>query len=1243
MIPRAWLAQRTAGVTLAAVSSLGPGDELRAGAADFFGNQRFQLRECLGAGSYGVVYEAYDRVRDTTVALKVLRHLGPDALFYFKKEFRSVADLQHPNLVRYGELFEERGRWFMTMELVEGQPLMQWVRAGRRAPVSGRESEPCFVESRVRSMLVQMGRGLVALHATGAVHRDVKPSNLRVTPDGRVVLLDFGLVLEPGAHESARLPRVGTMAHMAPEQGLGREVGPPADWYSLGSVLYECLTGRHPYVGEALDVLHQKQTRDPDPPSNLAPGVPPDLDEVCMGLLARTPTDRSAGIDALLEMLTREQNSSDIPSTRPRDGRLFVGRQRELEQLMELMASVEERQLAVAYLYGESGVGKTALLTELSRRLTQQWPEAVQLRGRCYERETVPYKAFDGIVDALARHLRYLPAQEAEALMPRHVGHLSRVFPVMGRVPAIQAASSAGSRSADTMTLRKQAFAALRELLGRIAERQPLVLTIDDAHWADEDSLLLMHELLSPPRAPAMLLVCTGRARPVPSDPVGRAMVSLLDMADQSMRLRLGALSPAEARAVAEALLRDAGAPTSMAGNVARESAGLPVFIDALVRHARRGEQAPSLDGALSAALADLPDDARRLLDVLAVAGAPVPWDALGRASGLKPGVFASAVDRLRLARWVQVRRDDGPRELECIHGRVRVLSLARLSDDGVRQLHAALAEALGRGGGDPEAVAQHWAEAGDSERAFRYANRAAQAAERALALGRAAQLYRLASAHCPEGKERLSLDSRLARVLALDGRAREAADLYTELAGRLPPGLHAQQLRYEAARMWFDCGELQEGHRVCVDLLQELGERLPRTRGAAWRSLLVNNVRLWSRGLRHDARRAEDLDPRDILRVDVLWTMTVGMILLDEVRSADIQARHVLQALDLGEPYRASRALAMQAWFVRGALRGRDIQQSAELKLARDLAAECDNPHAQIFVELVDGVSAYLSGHFNEAAALTARAEQRLREDSCGTVFERGNAQLFSALCAQVLGQWPALIRRVPDLVREADGRQDMHNAAVLRLRLLYFVHLLKGEPEEARSELRRAVEQAPGQPMTMHALNQMCSQADIDLYLGDPNAHARIQERWNSLERSMVLRTQVLRSRALHARARAALCSAYRLEHQRSKLLALARKDAAQLSRERLAYCQAHARLIEAAAAEVAEQRERAIGLYGEAVVLSEEAEMPQYAEAARRRQGLLIGGEEGARAIGQAESRLRASGAAVPARIAAVLVGF
>jgi serine/threonine protein kinase len=232
--------------------------------------ERFDVRACVGEGAVGIVYDAFDRERGTRVAVKTLRTVSAELLLSLKNEFRSVQDLQHPNLVSLGELFEARGTWFFTMEFVEGTDLVRHARPGdprvpsspppplarmRVVPSSAAEGDAAprtyvLDEARLRDALAQLVRGLCALHAAGKLHRDIKPSNVLVTHEGRVVILDFGLardLLHTG--EARDDGMVGTAAYMAPEQALGEAVGPAADWYSVGAVLYEALTGRPPVRG----------------------------------------------------------------------------------------------------------------------------------------------------------------------------------------------------------------------------------------------------------------------------------------------------------------------------------------------------------------------------------------------------------------------------------------------------------------------------------------------------------------------------------------------------------------------------------------------------------------------------------------------------------------------------------------------------------------------------------------------------------------------------------------------------------------------------------------------------------------------------------------------------------------------------------------------------------------------------------------------------------------------------------
>jgi serine/threonine protein kinase len=277
------------------------------GLAEFRGTERFQLLSRLGEGGMGVVYKALDRQLEARVALKTMRLLSGDAVLRFKNEFRALQDIQHPNLISLGELICEGSQWFFTMELVDGVDFRAWVRGTEDGPDDFSRTTPeeprtdvgtapgmpasrlydpqaasaSFDEARLRAALGQLADGLHALHGAGKVHRDIKPSNILVTFEGRVVVLDFGLATDVAARELSDPHAVGTVDYMAPEQAAARPVGPEADWYSVGVLLYEALTGRLPFVGAPLQVMMDKQEREPPPPSALVAGVPEDLDRLC--------------------------------------------------------------------------------------------------------------------------------------------------------------------------------------------------------------------------------------------------------------------------------------------------------------------------------------------------------------------------------------------------------------------------------------------------------------------------------------------------------------------------------------------------------------------------------------------------------------------------------------------------------------------------------------------------------------------------------------------------------------------------------------------------------------------------------------------------------------------------------------------------------------------------------------------------------------------------------------------------
>jgi serine/threonine protein kinase len=329
--------------------------------AEWSGTDRYRVRRCIGTGGVGAVYEAFDAERGVAVAVKKLRHFSPATLYLFKQEFRTLADVHHPNLVRLYELVatEERDVFF-TMELVRGTDIVAHVRPRGETDFGG-----------LRDALRQLVEGVRALHAAGKLHRDIKPSNVLVTPEGRVVLLDFGVATELSRtgdddHEDHQ-PIVGTAAYMAPEQATGAAPTPASDWYGVGALLFEALVGSAPFLGSVAEVLRMKGTVTPPPPSACVQGVPPDLDALCVALLHRTPEMRPAS-EEILRLLGVSRSGSveavRVPAAEVGGAAKLVGRREQLVALREAFEETRDGRSITVNVLGPSGMGKSSLVQQ---------------------------------------------------------------------------------------------------------------------------------------------------------------------------------------------------------------------------------------------------------------------------------------------------------------------------------------------------------------------------------------------------------------------------------------------------------------------------------------------------------------------------------------------------------------------------------------------------------------------------------------------------------------------------------------------------------------------------------------------------------------------------------------------------------------------------------------------------------------------------------------------------------------
>ncbi|MEO8900178.1 MAG: protein kinase [Polyangiaceae bacterium] len=1187
---------------------------------------RFRLIRHLGSGGMGQVFEAVDLETGAHVALKTLHTESPEALLQLKNEFRFLQDVGHRNLVNLLELIEDSGRFFVAMEFVAGVDFLAYVRPGFSAPLAGGLSEtrrlpaptgepasfseadapvprardvaPCDV-LRLRAALGQLARGLCALHDFGKLHRDVKPANILVTPSGRVVLVDFGLATAFAPLSTHRAQHaVGTRAFMAPEQAAGQHVTPASDWFSVGVVLYLALTGELPFNGA--EVERQRVRGDYRPISEACPDAPADLRALCDALLDLDPARRPNGSQVLhrLGLGRGRDGTARVP-----ESTLFVGREEELARLQA--AVLDSRDHAVTTLVvGDSGVGKSTLVREALGRFTTT--ETLVLSGRCYERELVPYKALDGIVDALSHFLLNLSSEQVQRLLPAHAAVLVRVFPVLGRVPSL--ARSEARVTSDPFELRGQAFSALRQLFSAIARSRPVLLYIDDLQWADADSHLLLSDLLSEPASPALCLVVTARppAAGVP-DRIAALTARLADV----RQIALAPLALTDARRLAESVLGRAE-QLDLAHAIAQESAGHPLFVVTLALYASSEGGLPlgalRLDDALWACVQSIPLAARRLLELVAVAGAPLSPALAKLAATADSESYSASTSALRTARLLRTTTDQDDARIEPYHDRVRETVLAHLTPSERRACHQRLADVLessGRAEKDPQGLVRHLEGAGLVERAASQAQRAAARALETLAFDQAAELYRTALrlGTFQPGEVR-ALHLRLAEALTNAGRASEAARAYLVTAAGATPEDRLLYRRLAADHM-LRSGHLEEGLEILSEVLSELGDVLPTQRQALFITLAYR-LRLRFRGLGWQQRPASDVSPSTLQRIDAYHAVGVSLSLIDPIRGGSFEVRALRLALNAGEPRRLAAVLTMEAGY-QGSVGARGLRAGRALIDEVDrIAATQNDPYLTAIPRMIEGLLSVHGGQFALAAA-QLRHVQPLFRDQPGTYFEQAFCHCFWLICLRNRGQLGELQDGFFDWVRDAERRTDRFTEASLRFNLNN-VWLARDEPDEALRDLARVNWVQPQGGYHVQHWYEQHAHAEVALYAGrGREGLAHFRSVLEQLSRSFIMRMRVHRSVAHWLLGRLILAS---FAGARAPVRAL--KELGRLAdtlwREDTDFARTWSLLLAAGVAHQRAQPARARELLGSAIEHAERADLPHCAAAARFRLGQL-----------------------------------
>jgi len=469
---------------------------------------RYEVLGLLGRGGMGVVYKARQLSLDRLVALKFLpEEYASDRVWMerFRREARAASGLNHPHICTIYDTGDFAGQPFISMELIDGRTLDELI--GRR-PAS----------EELARLIGQVARALAAAHAAGVVHRDIKPQNLMVRADGIVKVLDFGIARHLPAHptrDSDPGTRVGTVLYMSPEQARGEPAGPASDVFSLGIVLYELATGLHPFAGvTAAGLLQTNIGSQQVPIARVNPEIPAALDALVERMMAKDPHLRptAADVDVALAGLTGLAGiGGGRVAVRPNDTRRLVTVGREVE-IIALRSGFESAATGCGLLLcvtGEPGLGKTTLVEDFLAELAAGDSPHSLARGRCSERlaGAEAYLPFLEALDNLLQGARgAAAAQVMKVVAPTWYVQLTPVaadHPDLARMQADVKGASQERRKRE-----------LGLFLQEMSRRSPLIVFLDDVHWADPSSVDLLAYLGSKCAELCLMLVLTYR----PSD-----------------------------------------------------------------------------------------------------------------------------------------------------------------------------------------------------------------------------------------------------------------------------------------------------------------------------------------------------------------------------------------------------------------------------------------------------------------------------------------------------------------------------------------------------------------------------------------------------------------------------------------------------------------------------------------------------------------------------------------------------
>jgi tetratricopeptide (TPR) repeat protein/predicted Ser/Thr protein kinase len=1032
-------------------------------------NERYLLKSELGQGGMGTVYLARDTVLNRDVALKLVSspRLGTDGRSRLLSEAQTVAQLKHPNIVTVYDAGEVEKQPYVVMEYIQGDTLNEYQLDGL---------------GQIIDIAKQICAALEYAHTHDIIHRDLKPENVIIQPDGSLQLMDFGLAISTTSRLTENGLIMGTVAYMSPEQAFGYELTPSSDLYSLGVMLYELTTGSLPFEAEnALGVITQHINAPVVPPFAKNEDLPGLLNDLIISLLNKDPADRPASAADVRAML-EDESLLETAGTHAKElsvldrivrGRI-LGREQEFAEVRALWLKSIAGHEQTVLLSGEPGIGKTRLMREIATNAGVSG--GTTLIGECYAESNAPYNAFSQIIRQGLQHHH----QNGNVLPDAVMDDLLDLTPDLRH----HYVDIKANPKLDPGTEQQRLFENMVVFCNAIAKDSPLLLVVDDAHWADSGTVAMLHHLIRRTQNLPLMILVTYREIELKEARPFNEMLLELNRQRKGTRLKLKRLDREQTHMMLKAIFQEEISEEFLDG-IDRETEGNPFFIEEVCRTLvesgdlfyEDGEwHRPSMDEleipqgvqiAVESRLEKLPYEHQEALRMASIFGREFEFEVLLDALDLDEDTLIEALETAEEAQMIREVDDTEDVTFTFVHALVPNAISDSIRTLRRRKMHRRAAKAIQSiSPEDYESLAYHYGEAGIDEQAYQNYKKAGDRALGAFANQDAENFYLSALDLVEEVVEEAHLLLVLGVSFTYQDKYqqalktwRKAIDIYQEL-GEIDK---VAELYARSARTEWDGCDTKSGLDICRQGLSIVegtadGPGFARLLSEACRACYFNGLHDDSARYGHEALLMAERLNLPTIQADSLTTLG----LLHDM-SPEKPVEYLERATEIAEAnnliraaIRAHNNLSVLNLFSLGDLPKADFH----LQSAIDLCQQIGDAEYILFERSNLTYNLIHQGKLDEAAK-DVYTLKKLRDSLPGNGFGSINLYNVEYYLLSYQGQLDQALELIQDRIeedRQVGGLQDLGTS----LFTITQIYILIGDFDQGKSSAEHMIELA-------------------------------------------------------------------------------------------------------------------------------------------------------------------------------------